>query len=120
MIFCFSFLYLGMSHYGLLTNIFGGGLYCRGCFRTDYSIVLISEAAIAKCAFVFIAVAISFWWFFILLASSLLKSSFVDVFISFFCTYSTGMYFNDFFRCVFFITNCFISSRYFSLTVCIF
>ena len=27
-IFCFSFLYLEMSHYGLLANIFGGGLYC--------------------------------------------------------------------------------------------
>ena len=27
-IFCFSFLYLGMSHYGLLANIFGEGLYC--------------------------------------------------------------------------------------------
>ena len=28
MIFCCFFLYLGMSHYGLLANIFGGGLYC--------------------------------------------------------------------------------------------
>ena len=26
--FCFSFLYLGMDHYGLLVNIFGGGSYC--------------------------------------------------------------------------------------------
>ena len=27
-IFCFSFLYLGMFHYSLLANTFGGGLYC--------------------------------------------------------------------------------------------
>ena len=72
--------------------------FCRGYFRTDYSIVLISEAAIAKCHFVSITVAISFWWFFRLLACSLLKGSFVDVFISFFCNYSTGVYFDDVFR----------------------
>ena len=99
MIFCLSFLYLGMSHYGLLANIFGGGLYYdlqdeligwflyglgfrRGYFRADYSTVLIPEAAIAKCPFVFITSAMSYWWFFRLLACSLLKSSVVDVFIT--------------------------------------
>ena len=46
--------------------------FCRGYFRADYSIVLISEAAIAKRLFVFITLAISFWWFFGLLAWSLL------------------------------------------------
>ena len=71
--------------------------FCWGYFRADYSIVLISEAAIAKRLFVFITLAISFW-FFRLLACSLLQSSFVDVFIPFFCTYSTGVYFDDFFR----------------------
>ena len=55
--------------------------FCWGYFRTDYSIVLISEAAIAKCPSVFITAAMSFWWFFRLLACSLLKSSFVDIFI---------------------------------------
>ena len=32
----------------------------RGYFRTDYSIVLIPEAAIAKCPFVFITAAVSY------------------------------------------------------------
>ena len=99
-IFCLSFLYLGMSHYGLLANIFGGGLYYdlqdeligwflyglgfrRGYFRADYSTVLIPEAAIAKCPFDFITAVTSYWWvFFRLLAWSLLKSSFVDLFIT--------------------------------------
>ena len=57
--------------------------FCRGYFRADYSIALISEATIAKCLFVFITAAMSFWWFFRLLACSLLKSSFVDVFMTF-------------------------------------
>ena len=70
--------------------------FCRGYFRTDYS-VLISEAVIAKCPFVFITVAILFWWFFRLLPCSLLKSSFVDVFIPFLCTCSTGVYLDDFY-----------------------
>ena len=93
----------------------------RGYFRRDYSIVLISEATIAKCLFVFITATMSFWWFFRLLACSLLKSSFVDVFIACFL----HLFYRSLLRWfpplnVFLITNCFISSRYFSLTVCIF
>ena len=69
-IFCFSFLYLGMSHYDLwrrpvlcgdqtidlqdeLTGWFLYGLgFRRWYFLADYSIVLILEAVIAKCPFV--------------------------------------------------------------------
>ena len=95
--------------------------FCRGYFRTDYSIVLISEAAIAKCPFVFITAAMWFCWFFRLLACSLLKSSFVDVFITCFL----HLFYRSVLRWflplnVFFVANCFISSRYFSLIVCIF
>ena len=50
--------------------------FCPGYFWTDYSIVLILEGDIAKCLFVFITAAMSFCWFFRLLACSLLKSSF--------------------------------------------
>ena len=75
----------------------------RGYFRTDYSIVVILEAAFAKYPFVFITAAMSYWWLFRLLACSLLKSSFVNVFILFFSTYSTGVYFDDFFRWMYFL-----------------
>ena len=77
--------------------LYGLGI-CRGYFRTDYSIVLILEAAFGKCPFVFITATMSYCWLFRLLACSLLKSSFVDVFILVLCTYYTGVYFDDFFR----------------------
>ena len=44
--------------------------FCWGCFRTDYSTVLFSEAAIAQCPLVFIHVAIHSWQFCRLLACS--------------------------------------------------
>ena len=95
--------------------------FCPGYFWTDYSIVLISEGAIAKCPFVFITAAMSFWWLFRLLACSLLKNFFVDVFI----TYFLHLFYRSVLRWfpplnVFLITICFRSSRYFSLTVCSF
>ena len=132
-----------MSHYGLLANIFGGGLYCveirqlickaswlagfymvwdfaAGIFEQTIT-VLISVATIAKCLFVFITAAMSFWWFFRLLACGLLKSSFVDVFIVCFLHLFYGSVLRWFLPLnVFLITNYFISSRYFSLTVCFF
>ena len=95
--------------------------FCRGYFRTDYSIVLISEAAIAKCPFTFITSAMSFCWFFRLFACSLLKSSFVDVFITCFLHWFYRSVLRWFLPLnVFFITDCFLSSWYFSLTVWIF
>ena len=79
---------IGWFQYGLRIR--------RGYFRAGSSIVLILEVAFAKCSFIFITAAMSYWWFFRLLAVVYLRAL-VDVFILVFCTYSTGVYFDDFF-----------------------
>ena len=92
--------------------------FCLGYFRTNYSMVLISEAAIAKCPFVFITAAMPFWWFFRLLVCILLKSSSVYIFTTFFLHLFYRSVLRLFFPLnLFLITYTFISSRYFSLTV---
>ena len=122
---CWRLVLCGDQTIDLQDELIGCFLYgfefCWGYFRTDYIIVLISEAAIVKCPFVFITPAMSFWWISRLVACILLKSSSVDVFIIFF----QQLFYRSVFRWflplnVFLLTNCFISSRYFSLTVCIF
>ena len=98
--------------------LYGSG-FCWGYFRTGYSIVLISEAAIIKILLFFITVAISSWWFCRLLVCSF-TIELLCVCFYFFCQH---LFYRSIFRWflpinVFFITNCFTSSRYFSLTSC--
>ena len=122
---CWRLVLCGDQTIDLQDELIGRFLYslgfCRGYFRAGYSIVVISEATIANCLLVFITATMSFWWFFRLLACSSLKSSFADVFIACFL-YLFYMTVLQWFLPlnVFLITNCFISSRYFCLTVCIF
>ena len=109
-----------MSHCGLLANIFGGGLHCveirqlickmswlAGFFMVwDFAGVFLNRlqhnfnlgSSYHKVSFCFHNCCNVILVVFRLLACSLLKSSFLEVFIKSFCTYSTGVYFDDFFH----------------------
>ena len=75
-----------------------------GYFRTDYSTVLFSEAAIENCPSIIIPVARSFLVGLqtVSLQFYLSMSSSAGVFMFFVCIYFTGASFNDCFRSVYF------------------